>query len=185
MLTFKDGMIKDYSCTNFKAAKENKKYIEENLLMPHKTLPIGEFAIGTNTLAYQVALKYDILGLLPVLILEKMGPHFAVGDTCYTREEDFDHFNFVNGKKLIAVDNEKTALRKTDPLKAYTQVHTDITLPYDMLKSITAVKKDGKRIDIIKNGMFAVPGTEELNIPLQQVLTQADKQKKKAKSAKK
>jgi len=168
-LTFKDGMISSYSCTNFKNKKDNLKYIEENLLMPHKTLPIGEFAIGTNTLAYKIALKYDILGLLPILILEKMGPHFAVGDTCYTREEDFDHFNFFDGKKLIAVENEKTALRKTDPMNAYTQVHTDITLPYDMLHSISAVKKDGKRIDIIKNGLFAVPGTEELNKPLKEL----------------
>lgn len=168
-LTFKDGMISSYSCTNFKTKKENLKYIEENLLMPHKTLPIGEFAIGTNTLAYKIALKYNIMGLLPILILEKMGPHFAVGDTCYTREEDFDHFNFFDGKKLIAVDNEKTALRKTDPMNAYTQVHTDITLPYDMLQSISAVRKDGKRIDIIKNGLFAVPGTEELNKPLKEL----------------
>jgi leucyl aminopeptidase (aminopeptidase T) len=123
---FTDGMISDYSCTNFDTVEENRKYIEENLLMPHMTLPIGEFAIGTNTTAYQFAKKYDIMALLPILIIEKMGPHFAIGDTCYTREEDVDHFNFVNGKKLIAVDNEKTALRHTDPMKAYTQVHTDI-----------------------------------------------------------
>jgi aminopeptidase len=169
-LTFKDGMISAYSCTNFPTATRSRKFIEDNLLLPHKTLPIGEFAIGTNTTAYQVALKYDILGLLPILILEKMGPHFAVGDTCYTREEDIDHFNFYDGKKLIAVDNEKTALRKTDPLKAYTQVHTDITLPYDMLQSIAAVRQDGSCADIIKNGLFAVPGTEELNKPLLEVL---------------
>lgn len=168
-VTFKDGMISDYSCTNFDNEVSNRKYIEENLLMPHKTLPIGEFAIGTNTTAYQIAMKYDILALLPILIIEKMGPHFAVGDTCYTREEDVDHFNFVNGKKLIAVDNEKTALRHSDPLNAYTQTHTDITLPYDMLESISAVKSDGTRIDIIRDGFFAVPGTEELNIPLKEM----------------
>ncbi len=168
-ITFQDGMISDYSCTNFDDAEANRKYIEENLLLPHKTLPIGEFAIGTNTTAYQIAKKYDILSLLPILIIEKMGPHFAVGDTCYTREEDVDHFNFVNGKKLIAVDNEKTALRHTDPMNAYTQTHTDITLPYEMLESISAVKADGTRIDVIKDGFFVVPGTEELNIPLREM----------------
>lgn len=168
-LTFKDGMISDYSCANFKTKEVNRKYIEENLLMPHKTLPIGEFAIGTNTLAYQMSKKYDIMQLLPILIIEKMGPHFAIGDTCYSREEDFDHFNFVNGKKLIAVENEKSALRKKDPLNAYTQVHTDITLPYEMLQSITAVRPDGSKAYIIKNGLFAVPGTEELNIPLRNI----------------
>lgn len=171
-LTFKDGYIRDYACTNFKDTKTNRKYIEENLLMPHKTLPIGEFAIGTNTTAYYMALKYDILALLPILIIEKMGPHFAVGDTCYSREEDFDHFNFVNGKKIVAVENEKSALRKKDPLNAYTQVHTDITLPYNMLKSITAVRKDGSKTDIIKDGFFVVPGTEKLNLPLLKLKSQ-------------
>ena len=169
-VTFKDGMVDDYSCTNFDSIEANRKFIEENLLMPHKTLPIGEFAIGTNTTAYQFAKKYDILALLPILIIEKMGPHFAIGDTCYTREEDIDHFNFVSGKKLIAVDNERTALRHTDPMKAYTQVHTDITLPYEMLESISAVLADGSRIDIIRDGFFTVPGTEELNIPLREML---------------
>lgn len=168
-ITFKDGYISDYSCTNFKEKAANKKFIEENLLMPHKTLPIGEFAIGTNTKAYQMARKYDILSLLPILIIEKMGPHFAVGDTCYTREEDVDHFNFYDGKKIIAVENEKTALRKKDPMNAYTQVHTDITLPYEMLKSITAIRKDGATAHIIEDGMFVVPGTEELNIPLKKL----------------
>lgn len=177
MLTFTDGMITDYSCTNYRSVEDSRKYIEDNLLLPHKTLPIGEFAIGTNTLAYKTAIKYDILGLLPILIIEKMGPHFAVGDTCYTREEDVDHFNFVNGKKLIAVDNEKTALRHKDPMQAYTQTHTDITLPYEMLKSIVAIGKDGSRQYIIKDGLFAVLGTEELNQPLLEVIALQQKRK--------
>jgi hypothetical protein len=42
----------------------------------------------------------------------------------------------------------------------------DITLPYEMLESITAITRDGARMDIIRDGRFAVPGTEELNIPL-------------------
>ncbi len=48
-ISFKDGMIADYSCANFPEAEQNRKYIHENLLRPHDTLPIGEFAIGTNT----------------------------------------------------------------------------------------------------------------------------------------
>jgi leucyl aminopeptidase (aminopeptidase T) len=169
-ITFKDGWVHSYSCTNFDNPEDGKKYIEENLLMPHKSLPIGEFAIGTNTTAYQIAKKHDILALLPILIIEKMGPHFAIGDTCYSHEEDFDHFNFVNGKKIIAVDNEKSATRHADPLGAYMQAHTDITLPYEMLESISAVRADGTRTDIIRDGFFTVPGTEELNIPLQEML---------------
>lgn len=165
-ITFKDGWVNSYSCTNFEDANANQKYIAENLLQPHKSLPIGEFAIGTNTTAYQIAKKHDILPLLPILIIEKMGPHFAIGDTCYSREEDADHFCLISGKKIIAVENEKSATRKTDPLNAYMQAHTDITLPYEMLESIAAVTADGKRLDIIRDGLFAVPGTEELNIPL-------------------
>jgi len=165
---FEDGWVKDYSCTNFEDPEEGKKYIYENLLLPHKSLPIGEFAIGTNTLAYQMALKYNILPRLPILIIEKMGPHFAIGDTCYSHEEDTPHPSFVNGKEMIAVDNEKSITRKEDPLNAYLQKHIDITLPYEMLGSITAVTKEGKKFDIIRDGKFVVPGTEELNIPLQE-----------------
>ncbi len=163
---FADGWVKDYSCTNFADPEEGEKYIYENLLLPHKSLPIGEFAIGTNTLAYQMAKKYDILALLPILIIEKMGPHFAIGDTCYSNEEDSPHPSFVNGKEMIAVDNEKSITRKEDPVNAYLQKHIDITLPYEMLASITAVTKEGEKFDIIRDGRFVVPGTEELNIYL-------------------
>lgn len=168
-LQFEDGWVKDYSCTNFPNPEDGKKYIHENLLLPHNSLPIGEFAIGTNTLAYQIARKYDILSLLPILIIEKMGPHFAIGDTCFSHEEDAPHPSFVNGKVMIAVENEHSAKRKEDPFGAYTQKHMDITLPYEMLASITAIAKDGTKTDIIRNGRFVVPGTEELNLPLDEI----------------
>ena len=76
-LTFIDGMITDYTCSNYESEEENKKYIKENLLHQHDTLPIGEFAIGTNTTAYTMGMKYQISHLLPILIAEKTGPHFA------------------------------------------------------------------------------------------------------------
>ncbi len=170
-MRFEDGWVKDYSCTNFDDPAEGKKYIHENLLLPHDTLPIGEFAIGTNTLAYQIARKHGIQALLPILIIEKMGPHFAIGDTCFSHEEEAPHPNFLNGKEMIAVDNEKSATRKEDPIGAYTQKHMDITLPYDMLASITALTPDGKQHFIIQDGRFVVPGTEELNIPLNELTT--------------
>lgn len=163
VVEFKDGYIKGYSCSNFENEEENKKYIEENLLFPHKTLPIGEFAIGTNTLAYSVAKKYDILDKMPILIIEKMGPHFAIGDTCYSRDEDRTTIDIMTNKKIIAKDNEKSLNRKTNPDEAYTNVHIDITLPYESLSSIAAVTKDGERLDIIKDGRFVVKGSEELN----------------------
>ena len=165
-LDFKDGFISDYSCKNFKNKEDNRKFIEENLIFPHKTLPIGEFDIGTNTLAYTVAKKYDILEVLPVLIIEKMGPHFAIGDTCFSHEEDKATYNPIDNKEITARDNEMTLNRKKDHSKAYTGVHTDITLPYEDIEFISGIAEDGRHIDIIRNGRFAVKGSEELNIPL-------------------
>ena len=164
-LTFKDGYVVNYNCKNFSKNKDNRKYIEENLLFPHKTLPIGEFAIGTNTLAYVIAKKYNIMNLLPALIVEKMGPHFAIGDTCFTMSEDTPVFNRLDNKEITARENKKTALRKTDMSKAYTNRHTDITLPYESIKFITVVTKRRKKIDIIRNGRFVLEETETLNKP--------------------
>lgn len=165
-LRFRDGFITDYSCSDFDSSEENRKYIEENILFHHDTLPIGEFAIGTNTTAYAMAKKYGIFDKLPILIAEKTGPHFAVGDTCYRREEEIDTFN-PDGRRHIAKDNEHTRkYRKDEPMRAYFQCHTDITLPYEELGEIASVDRDGGRHVIIKDGRFVVPGTEELNIPL-------------------
>ena len=161
-LTFTDGMVSDYSCANFTDAQENRKYIEDNVLFHHKTLPMGEAAIGTNTTAFVLARKYGIESRLPILIAEKTGPHFAVGDTCYSHEEDNTSYN-PDGKEIIARDNEVSILRKTEPKKAYFGCHTDVTIPYDELGLLEAVYADGRRITIIENGRFVLPGTEELN----------------------
>ena len=53
--------------------------------------------------------------------------------------------------------------------KAYFHCHTDITIPYDELGAITAIAYDGTETDIIRNGRFVVPGTEELNKPLDEM----------------
>lgn len=161
-LTFENGMIKEYTCTNFEEEAKNKKFIEDNLLCQHPSLPIGEFAIGTNTTAYKMGRKYEIQAMLPILIAEKTGPHFAVGDTCYKMSEDHKVYN-PDGKEIVARDNECSVLRKTEPDKAYFNCHTDITIPYDELGEISVVTKDGQRIPIILNGKFVLPGTEKLN----------------------
>lgn len=166
-LTLTDGMITDYGCTNFEQEGENRKYIEANILNHHKTLPIGEFAIGTNTTAYVVAEKYQIADRLPILIAEKMGPHFAMGDTCYSWAEDTAVFN-PDGKEIIARDNEISILRKEDPGKAYFGCHTDITIPYDELDYIRVQKEDGSEVSLIEDGRFVLPGTEELNEAFQE-----------------
>lgn len=165
-LTFENGRIKEYNCSNFASAEENQKYIHENLLKHHDTLPMGEFAIGTNTTAYRMARDFDIADKLPILIAEKTGPHFAVGDTCYSHAEDTPVYN-PDGKEIIARDNSVSLLRKEDSSKAYLNCHTDITIPYDELDSIIAVEADGTEHPIILDGRFVVPGTEELNRPLE------------------
>lgn len=161
-LTFENGKIKEYSCRNFESLEENRKYIEENILFHHASLPIGEFAIGTNTTAYVMGKKYKIEAILPILIAEKTGPHFAVGDTCYSWAEETPVYN-PDGKEIIARDNEISILRKEDPGKAYFGCHTDITIPYEEIALIEAVRPDGRGIPIIENGRFVLPGTEELN----------------------
>lgn len=165
-ITFEDGKIKDYTCSNFADEAEGKKYIKRNVLHNHETLPLGEFAIGTNTTAYVVAKKYGIEDKMPILIAEKQGPHFAVGDTCYSWSEENKLYN-RNGKEIVAKDNSISILRKEDVSKAYFNCHTDITIPYEEIAEITVVTADGRKIPLLENGRFVLEGTEILNEPLE------------------
>lgn len=173
-LEFEDGKIKRYDCKNFsipdqpdteEIKKQNKDFIKENLLYQRDTLPIGEFAIGTNTTAYAMGKKYHISHKLPILIAEKTGPHFAVGDTCYSMSEENPVFN-PDGKEMTAKDNSCSILRKTDIEQAYFNCHTDITIPYDELKEITVYTANGEGTTIIRDGRFVLEGTEVLNLAL-------------------
>lgn len=168
-LTFSNGMVSNYNCSNFSHEMENKEYVRENVLFKHPTLPLGEFAIGTNTTAYVAAKKYGIGNKMPILIAEKMGPHFAVGDTCYSWSEEIRVYN-PNGKEIIAKDNSVSALRKEDVSKAYFHCHTDITVPYEELERIEVVTAEGQRIILLENGRFVLAGTEILNEPLEKDL---------------
>lgn len=161
-LTFQDGFVTDYSCGNFSSEEENRRYIKDNVLFHHESLPLGEFAIGTNTTAYRIARKYGIEDKLPILIAEKTGPHFALGDTCYSHEEEVKSFN-PDGKEIVAKENEVSALRDTDVSKAYFQCHTDITIPYDELGELSVLTASGEKRVIIQDGQFVLPGCEELN----------------------
>ena len=161
-LEFEDGRVTEFSCGNFDSGKELVKQV---ILNGHSWLPLGEFAIGTNTAAYAMAKKYNIGSKLPILIAEKTGPHFAVGDTCYSFAEDSPMYN-PDGKEVIARDNEISLLRKEDMSRAYFSCHTDITIPYDELDKITVIRKDGTTEDIISDGRFVLAGIEELNKPL-------------------
>lgn len=169
-IRFEDGMVTDYTCSNFETEEENRNFVRETLMHPHDTLPLGEFAIGTNTVAYMMAKKYDINALLPILIGEKTGPHFAIGDTCFAWAEDAPVYN-SNGKEIIARDNERSILRKEDPEKAYTYKHTDITIPYHELDKIIGYGADGTAHTIIDNGRFVLEGTQLLNEPFDKELS--------------
>ena len=164
-IMFEDGRVTDYACGGFPTAAEGRKYIEENILFHHQTLPMGECAIGTNTTACAEAARLGILERLPILIAEKTGPHFAVGDTCYSHEEDNRVFN-PDGKEIFAKDNEYSLLRESEPDRAYFGCHTDITIPYEEVGLLAAVRADGTQVPVIADGRFVLPGTEFLNLPL-------------------
>ena len=173
-IRFERGRAVEARCGNFDAADETGKkdlqdpgrqYVIENIMGGHEVLPMGEFAIGTNTLACAAARKYGIEAKMPILIAEKTGPHFALGDTCYSHEEDVLTYN-PDGKAIVARDNEISARRKEAPEEAYFGHHKDITIPYEEIGSLSAVNADGTRTDIIRRGRFVLPGLEALNRPL-------------------
>ena len=167
-LIFKNGMTKEYSCSNFDDKEKGMRYIKDHVLHQHESLPMGEFAIGTNTVAYQMARKYGIGKVLPILIAEKTGPHFAVGDTCYSHEEDMLTYN-ADSKAIVARENAISAKRNEDMTKAYFNCHTDITIPYDEIGELVAVCADGLKKPIILDGRFVLDGCDELNIPLNEI----------------
>ena len=166
-IELKDGMVADYGCSNFADKEASRKLMNDNILAHHDTVPIGEFAIGTNTTAFVMAGKFGIESKMPILIAEKTGPHFAFGDTCYSHSEEVPMFN-PDGKRMIAVDNECSILRDEAPEKAYFNCHTDITIPYNELGELSVLCKDGEKLPIILNGRFVLDGTEVLNKPLEE-----------------
>ena len=164
-LHIEDGWVADYRLANFETEEENRAYFRSNVLFDHDSLPIGEFAIGTNTTAYRMGQDFGIADQLPILIAEKTGPHFALGDTCYSHQEDMVTRN-PDGKRIVARENSASAKRNTDPLHAYFSCHTDITMPFEELGVIEVLCRDGSTTDLIRDGKFVLPGTEELNRPL-------------------
>jgi hypothetical protein len=157
----KDGIIEGGTTTNLP-----KSAVEENIMYHHTFLPMGEFAIGTNTTAYAVACEYDLFDRFPILIAEKTGPHFAFGDTCYSNEEEVHYVN-PDGKEMVAKENTYSMKRFTNPAEAYFFCHTDITIPYEEIGVIEAVLPDGKTVELLKDGRFVLSGCEELNLPLE------------------
>ncbi len=82
---------------------------------------------------------------MPILIAEKTGPHFAVGDTCYSWSEDVRVYN-PNGKRNRCKDNSCSLKKKRRSVCGILQCHTDITVPYEELEEISVVTKDGNTL---------------------------------------
>lgn len=159
-LWFKDGEIVDYSSEY--DGKEEKDIVQKKLLSPHTSLPIGEFAIGTNTRAFRICKKYHLESQLPILIYEKMGPHIAIGDPCYRGAEEETVFNLLDGKEIVAKTNERTEKNVPDTQK-YVFKHIDITLPYDEVKTMYGYDECGNKIEFLNDGKFVLEDTEKLN----------------------
>lgn len=155
-LTFEDGWaVKAESA-------DGPGYVQENLLYPQSRIPMGEFAIGTNTRAYAIAQRYGIGNRLPILIYEKMGPHVAIGDPCFARSEDVPIYNMYDGKDMVCRQNEVT-MERNEKENVYFGKHVDITLPYHQVEYLRGVRADGTTIDFIREGRFVLENTEKLN----------------------
>lgn len=155
-LRFENGWVTEADC------REGKDYVKSNLLSPQDRIPMGEFAIGTNTSAYAIAEKYGIGSRLPILIYEKMGPHIAIGDPCFARSEDAPIYNMYDGKEMVCRENEVTQERN-EKKNVYFGKHIDITLPYHQVAYLRGAAPDGKMVYLIQDGKFVLEGTNGLN----------------------
>ena len=58
-IRFAEGRVTDFSCENFKPdgdwMEQGRALVKQVILRGHDWLPLGEFAIGTNTAAYAMA----------------------------------------------------------------------------------------------------------------------------------
>jgi len=173
ILEFKDGRIVDYGCQNLGEEDEDRAFVKENLFGGREDLTMGEFAIGSNTRAFAIAKRHRLVSRLPILLVEKMGPHIAIGDPCFARGEDAAIYNLYDKKEMVARENAHTACRMEEGDQVYFNRHIDITLPYDEIGAVIGVRESGEEVPIIVEGRFVLPGTEILNLPLDQLESEA------------
>ena len=85
-MVFKDGKVTEFGCGNFPESKEQGKDLVKQVIMRgHSWLPLGEFAIGTNTTAYAMAKKYQIGSKLFAAIAEYIDDHYVDAHTDFIR----------------------------------------------------------------------------------------------------
>ena len=79
--------------------------------------------------------------------------------------EEYPEIDFAASDALVD-DGILDSLTITGIIAALT-MEFGITIPYEELDEISVVTKEGKRIILLKNGRFVLPGTEVLNEPLE------------------
>ncbi|MCK9288295.1 MAG: aminopeptidase [Sphaerochaetaceae bacterium] len=162
MLKFEDGRVVSYTCSVFGDQSKDEQYVFDNLLRQTEQVSMGEFSIGTNTLAYKIANMYDLVEQLPILLVEKMGPHIAIGDPCFARGEASPVYDLYTGKEMIARYNEITCdySKNND---CYFNFHTDITIPFGQIGFIRGITADQTVISIMEQGRFIPEEAKKLN----------------------
>ena len=162
-LVIEDGCTKSHSCENTDDKQQNDKLMNDYIFHDRESLPMGEFALGTNTYAYSLAKELGVLYKLHTLIYEKLGPHIAIGDTCFAFSETQERISKYNHKRFVATDNEISIKRLEDPKEAYFGLHYDLTVPYDEIGSIVVYNRDGSTTEIVKDGRIVLAGCEYMN----------------------
>ncbi len=162
-LTFEDGLVSSWSCSDCPDAEEGSRLMAEVLFAPLETLPLGQLSIGTNTALCCLAERYSLDACLPELLRSKISVQFVLGDSCFAGTEETAVFN-PDRKEMIARENEKTALRREDPTEAYTHVRIPLSLAFLDIEKITVITEKGSN-DLIRSGRFVLPGADILNEP--------------------
>ena len=104
-LRFEDGRVTDYGCGNFKPQEnweeQGKALVEAGDFPGPRPAANGRIRHWDQYHSLRHGREIPDWGQTAILIAEKTGPHFAVGDTCYSFSEDSPMYN-PDGKEVIA-----------------------------------------------------------------------------------
>ena len=167
-ITFEDGYIKDYGCSNFEDPEEGRRFVYENLLKPADTLPVSGFSIGTNTEAFCMAHQHGIMDRLSAPLLKKMGLQITVGNEGLGTEKASPLYNSDKREMIArghALGQERTASAGGEGSALPVSGTKAFTLPFDVLGRVT-IQSPETMLDVIREGRFVLLGTDILNEPM-------------------